>query len=166
MSSLYQALDMEEYDVIYGIDTSDFKMHELRTTVQRGAYRKMRGEKLNILYECPCKTSKKVNHHFNYDRPLEVMRLCISCHRREHIRLNAQSDSSDSDSLAIHEQPKGRDLVEREEINQDSVTSYQESVPCADDDGQTVALTAVCESGKATPIQIDRQECNQGNSQY
>ena len=89
MKSLYQALDADEYDIVYGIDTSDFKMHEFRTTVQQGAYRKMRGEKLNILYECPCKTSKKVNHHFNYDRPLEVMRLCISCHRREHIRLNA-----------------------------------------------------------------------------
>lgn len=170
MSSLYQALDMEEYDVIYGLDTAEFKMHDpaykTMDMIKRGAYRKMKGEKLNIIYECPCKTTKKVNHHFCYDRPLEVMRLCISCHRREHIRLNAQSDLSGSDSLAINEQPNSRDFIEREEFQQDSVTSYQESVPCADDDGQTDTLTAVCESGKTTSMQIDRQECNHGVSQY
>ncbi len=170
MKSLYRALDMDEYDIVYGIDTTEFKMHDplliMREAVRKGAYSKMRQGKINIIYECPCKKEKKHNHHFNYDRPLEVMRLCVSCHKKEHSRLNAQSDLSDSDSLAIHEQPKGRDLVEREDCNQDSATSYQESVPCAGDDGQTVTLTAVCESGKVTPIQHDKQGCNHGVSQY
>lgn len=43
--------------------------------------------RLNILYECSCKTNHKHNHHFDYDRPYEVIRLCTKCHHREHRRL-------------------------------------------------------------------------------
>lgn len=43
--------------------------------------------KVQILYECPCECEKKHNHHFDYDRPFEVIRLCPACHSAEHIRL-------------------------------------------------------------------------------
>ena len=45
---------------------------------------------ISILYECPCKTDEvKQNHHFDYNRPLEVIRLCPKCHGAEHVRLRA-----------------------------------------------------------------------------
>lgn len=40
-----------------------------------------------VVYECACETVDKVNHHYDYSRPLEVVRLCRQCHRREHGRL-------------------------------------------------------------------------------
>ena len=44
-------------------------------------------EKTKILYECPCDIDKKVHHHFDYNRPREVIKLCRSCHMKEHKRL-------------------------------------------------------------------------------
>lgn len=46
-------------------------------------------DKLVILYECPCDAEKKHNHHHDYERPLEVIRLCHSCHIKEHKRLRS-----------------------------------------------------------------------------
>jgi len=43
--------------------------------------------KLDIIYECRCKNKDKFNHHFDYDRPREVIRLCRKCHTAEHYRL-------------------------------------------------------------------------------
>jgi hypothetical protein len=43
----------------------------------------------NVLYECRCENKKKENHHFDYSRPLEVIRLCSSCHKNEHKRLRS-----------------------------------------------------------------------------
>ena len=40
-----------------------------------------------VVYECACDTPNKINHHYDYARPLEVVRLCKSCHRKEHSRL-------------------------------------------------------------------------------
>lgn len=143
MTSLFRVLDMDEYDTIYGIDFSDFKMHHEMKSIKYGAYRKMSGATLNIIYECPCKTTKKIHHHYNYDRPLEVMLLCHSCHGKEHSRLSKQSDQSDNNTLASHEQPNSRDLMVREDRSFDMVSSYAESVPCTGDDTQTDSMTAV-----------------------
>lgn len=44
-------------------------------------------ERLNVLYECPCDTKDKHNHHPDYSKPYEVIRLCGPCHRAEHKRL-------------------------------------------------------------------------------
>jgi hypothetical protein len=41
---------------------------------------------MKILYECKCKSKHKENHHFDYSRPTEVIRLCSSCHKIEHRR--------------------------------------------------------------------------------
>jgi hypothetical protein len=38
-----------------------------------------------VLYECLCKSEKKVRHHPDYNNPLEVYRLCHKCHRKIHI---------------------------------------------------------------------------------
>jgi hypothetical protein len=40
-----------------------------------------------IRYECRCQNDNKHDHHFDYSRPTEVLRLCPSCHRTEHKRL-------------------------------------------------------------------------------
>jgi hypothetical protein len=45
---------------------------------------------ITIHYECPCSHTKKHNHHFDYSRPLDVIRLCPTCHRVEHKRLRAE----------------------------------------------------------------------------
>ena len=43
--------------------------------------------KVNVVYECRCESDKKHNHHFDYSRPFEVIRLCPSCHSAEHKRI-------------------------------------------------------------------------------
>lgn len=43
--------------------------------------------KVAVIYECPCDSKNKQNHHFDYDRPYEVIRLCPKCHSLENIRL-------------------------------------------------------------------------------
>lgn len=60
---------------------------------------------LKILYECPCDAKRKHNHHFDYDRPYEVIRLCASCHRYEHERLKrlAMEGTPDQIKEAIKE---------------------------------------------------------------
>jgi len=42
---------------------------------------------VKILYECPHDHPRKHDHHFDYHRPFEVIRLCPSCHKAEHRRL-------------------------------------------------------------------------------
>lgn len=42
---------------------------------------------VKIIYECPCVSNKKVLHHFDYSKPYDVIKLCVSCHWREHHRL-------------------------------------------------------------------------------
>ena len=98
LSSLYRAIDADEYDILYGIDDSDFY-----GKIRNAAYKKMYGNKLTIIYECPCKTTKKENHHYNYNRPLEVARLCRSCHLKEHsrLRLLAVSTADNSTTPAV-----------------------------------------------------------------
>jgi pterin-4a-carbinolamine dehydratase len=49
---------------------------------------------LNILFECACESTKKVNHHPDYSRPYDVIRLCEKCHREEHARLRAIQKSA------------------------------------------------------------------------
>ena len=44
---------------------------------------------VKVFYECPCDHSDKHNHHFDYTRPFEVIRLCPTCHAAEHKRLRA-----------------------------------------------------------------------------
>ncbi len=42
---------------------------------------------VKTVYECACESKKKVNHHFDYTQPYEVLRLCPACHSKEHTRL-------------------------------------------------------------------------------
>jgi len=44
---------------------------------------------IDIIYECPCDHPQKHNHHFDYDQPNLVIRLCPICHVKEHTRLRA-----------------------------------------------------------------------------
>ena len=49
---------------------------------------------VRILYECACDNIQtgpagKHNHHFDYERPHEVIRLCPQCHKKEHARLRS-----------------------------------------------------------------------------
>lgn len=44
-------------------------------------------ERVDILYECRCKTDYKENHHYDYDRPYQVIRLCPKCHKEWHNKL-------------------------------------------------------------------------------
>ena len=51
-------------------------------------------DQLVILYECPCEVEKKYNHHHDYTKPMEVIRLCHKCHRKEHARLRSLMDEA------------------------------------------------------------------------
>ena len=42
-----------------------------------------------VLYECQCQREKKLFHHPDYNQTDLVVRLCYSCHVREHIRLGS-----------------------------------------------------------------------------
>lgn len=44
-------------------------------------------EQVMVLYECPCESAVKHNHHFDYRRPFDVFKLCPKCHRAEHARI-------------------------------------------------------------------------------
>ena len=44
-------------------------------------------EMVSVIYECPCKKDKKELHHFDYFNPYQVLKLCRSCHAKEHGRL-------------------------------------------------------------------------------
>ena len=54
--------------------------------------------RVNVLYECPCNHPNKHDHHFDYDRPFEVIRLCPACHSAEHKRLR----ELENDALEIN----------------------------------------------------------------
>jgi hypothetical protein len=49
------------------------------------------GHLLTVIFECLCNSENKHNHHFDYSRPYEVLRLCPSCHAAEHKRLRSLS---------------------------------------------------------------------------
>lgn len=97
MTALYRALDHDEYDILYGINDSEY-YDKQRSIIKNAAYKEINGKTLTIIYECPCKTTKKDNHHYNYNRPLEVVRLCRSCHTKEHYRLKLLADQSATNS--------------------------------------------------------------------
>lgn len=48
-----------------------------------------RPDLVTVLYECPCKVEQKHNHHFDYERPYDVIRLCMKHHMVEHKRLRS-----------------------------------------------------------------------------
>jgi hypothetical protein len=41
-----------------------------------------------ILYECGC-NGKKLKHHFDYDKPNQVIKLCKQCHGKWHFKFYA-----------------------------------------------------------------------------
>ena len=43
-------------------------------------------DKICILYECSCECDQKHFHHPNYKQPLLVVKLCPTCHYKEHSR--------------------------------------------------------------------------------
>jgi len=51
-------------------------------------------DKLVIIYECPCDYPTKQNHHFDYEFPLLVIKLCPACHSAEHKRLRSQTNEA------------------------------------------------------------------------
>lgn len=138
MTSLYEALSYDDFDVMFGVDSTAF---DFFAKERKSAYNIMKSNKVHILYECPCSNPKKQRHHYNYSRPTEVLLLCPSCHRKEHSRLKAGKTADNS--LANHNELSGDDLMVREEVVQDNDASYGESAPCAGDNPQTVSLTAV-----------------------
>jgi len=44
-------------------------------------------EELTILYECSCDVPHKEDHHYDYLKPDEIIRLCNKCHSIWHGRL-------------------------------------------------------------------------------
>ena len=42
-------------------------------------------DRIKVLSSCSCEGRKKVRHHPNYDKPLEVELLCYPCHSRTHL---------------------------------------------------------------------------------
>lgn len=49
---------------------------------------------VEVIYECRCVSGKKQNHHFDYSRPYEVIRLCVECHIAEHKRRDPKIPSN------------------------------------------------------------------------
>lgn len=76
---------LEPYKVIKDADI--INMDEYRFN-QKKAVAVANRKQVQIIYECPCEVERKHKHHWNYEKPLEVMLLCPQCHGAEHRRLN------------------------------------------------------------------------------
>lgn len=57
------------------------EMNKVKSIVQQNS------DKLIVLKECNC-NRKKIRHHPNYNKPLEIELLCRQCHWKEHERLS------------------------------------------------------------------------------
>ena len=152
MTALYRALDRDEYDILYGIDDSEFNW-----TMTKRAHSRMRSNpnKINILYECSCKHPRKHRHHQNYNDPYTVLLLCPKCHGKEHARLNRLNVIEDQLSevpASAHStnQAVNADAEDRLDSSQhhETETSYREPMPCINEDRRAVAVTAELESRK------------------
>jgi hypothetical protein len=160
MTALYQALDRDEYDIIYGIDDSEFSL-----SLSKKANSKIQSnpDKINIIYECSCNHPRKHRHHPNYDEPYTVLLLCPSCHRKEHARLHRWhepayellADQSATNSTTPAVNAPAEDRLDGSQ-HHETETSYWEFAPCANDDRRAVAVTAELESRKCFSISLPR----------
>lgn len=62
---------------------------ENRDKVRAQSVAKLHRDEVIVLYECPCDHPKKHMHHFDYELPFCVFKLCPKCHSAEHARLRA-----------------------------------------------------------------------------
>lgn len=63
--------------------------------------------KVNVIYECACDHPKKHMHHFDYDRPYDVLLLCPACHSTEHRRLKRLEEQSGFTGEGRYPRPSG-----------------------------------------------------------
>jgi hypothetical protein len=57
---------------------------------------------VTILYECPCNHPKKHNHHSDYLRPFDVIKLCPACHSAEHKRLRLLAKQTNNKKVTFN----------------------------------------------------------------
>jgi predicted nucleic acid-binding Zn ribbon protein len=84
-------------------------------------------ELVTIIYECHCDHPKKQNHHFDYTRPLEVIKLCPSCHAAEHARLRllAAQSAHNSDTSAVNSVARRSQRENSSTVDLPSITTSQ-----------------------------------------
>jgi len=52
-------------------------------------------DKVKILKECECQGKRKIKHHPDYSKPLEVELLCYTCHWKAHEKMAPGFNSKD-----------------------------------------------------------------------
>lgn len=61
---------------------------KIKSKAQQTLYYARRNGKIQKLSCEKCGNKKSQAHHENYKKPLDVIWLCASCHRKRHIELN------------------------------------------------------------------------------
>jgi len=91
--------DDAEIGKVIVLPKDDGKVTEERARV--AAYTRSHWYRATVLCECIHNNLKKENHHPDYDKPLEVMRLCKKCHSAEHKKLYRQEKQMIIAAIAI-----------------------------------------------------------------
>jgi hypothetical protein len=60
-----------------------------------------RRDEADVIFQCDCADPRKINHHPDYDRPMEVMKLCRSCHAKLHSELRRKEKQMLIATLAL-----------------------------------------------------------------
>ena len=84
----------------YCCDSCKLDKYKFRNKIDRNDFIRENETGLKILYECKCRNEFKINHHFDYDRPKEIIKLCRSCHRIEHWRLRGKIETRFSKKIS------------------------------------------------------------------
>ena len=81
MNSIFEALDYDDFEAIYGLEDGEYELSSPRNDIYR--LNKAHPENLIVLFSCN-HSGRKVRHHPDYSKPFEIELICERCHYARH----------------------------------------------------------------------------------